>query len=190
MGKRQDIVSAAEQLFYQQGFGLTPFADLASAVGISRGNFYHHFKTKDDILAEVVELRLEKSRAMIAGWERQSDDPADRICSYIQILLANQDPIENFGCPLGSFANEMAKAQHPMQAGARQLFDLFHVWLTQEFTRMAADRPEYLAMRVLQFSQGAATISNTYRNREFIGEEVARMCAWARSQDRRGNLKG
>lgn len=185
MGKRQDIVAIAEDLFYRQGFGQTPFTDLAGAVGISRGNFYHHFKTKDDILAEVVTLRLEKSRSMIAGWEAQSADPADRICAYIRILLANQELIENFGCPLGSFANEMAKAQHPMTAGARQLFDVFHGWLAQQFTDMAAARPEYLAMRVLQFSQGAATMSNTYRDRNFISEEVARMCEWVRRQDRR-----
>ena len=42
---RQDIVEKADLLFYQHGFENTSFADIADAVGISRGNFYYHFKT-------------------------------------------------------------------------------------------------------------------------------------------------
>ncbi|MDD9913854.1 MAG: helix-turn-helix domain containing protein, partial [Rhodospirillaceae bacterium] len=37
-------------LFYRHGFDHTSFADIAEAVQISRGNFYYHFRTKDDIL--------------------------------------------------------------------------------------------------------------------------------------------
>ena len=58
MGTRDQIVDAADQLFYQQGFEHTSFADIANAVNISRGNFYYHFKTKDDILDAVIDLRL------------------------------------------------------------------------------------------------------------------------------------
>ncbi|MGD9385294.1 MAG: TetR/AcrR family transcriptional regulator, partial [Thioalkalispiraceae bacterium] len=41
---RQRIVAAADQLFYQHGYENTSFSDIADAVGISRGNFYYHFK--------------------------------------------------------------------------------------------------------------------------------------------------
>ena len=37
---REHIVRAADELFYQQGFDHTSFADIAKAVNISRGNFY------------------------------------------------------------------------------------------------------------------------------------------------------
>ncbi|MEW8341923.1 MAG: TetR family transcriptional regulator, partial [Candidatus Thiodiazotropha taylori] len=40
---RQQIVEAADDLFYRQGFEHTSFADIAKVVSISRGNFYHHF---------------------------------------------------------------------------------------------------------------------------------------------------
>ena len=53
-GTREHIVRAADELFYKQGFEHTSFADVAHAVGISRGNFYYHFKTKDEILAAVI----------------------------------------------------------------------------------------------------------------------------------------
>lgn len=51
---RNLIVEEADALFYESGFEATSFAEIAKAVGISRGNFYHHFKTKDDILDAVI----------------------------------------------------------------------------------------------------------------------------------------
>ena len=42
---RDQIVEAADLLFYHQGFEHTSFSDIAGTVKISRGNFYYHFKS-------------------------------------------------------------------------------------------------------------------------------------------------
>ena len=55
---REHIVAAADQLFYRQGFEHTSFSDIADAVQISRGNFYYHFKSKDEILDAVIDVRI------------------------------------------------------------------------------------------------------------------------------------
>ena len=62
---RQRIIDAADDLFYRQGFEHTSFADIAASVGLSRGNFYYHFKTKDDILDAVIVKRLADTRALL-----------------------------------------------------------------------------------------------------------------------------
>lgn len=72
---RQHIVEAADDLFYRQGFAHTSFADIAKAVNISRSNFYHHFKTKDDMLDAVIQNRLNKTEQMLADWGEQ-DSPS------------------------------------------------------------------------------------------------------------------
>lgn len=53
--------------FYESGFEATSFAEIAKAVGISRGNFYHHFKTKDDILDAVIARRTDLACSMLDG---------------------------------------------------------------------------------------------------------------------------
>lgn len=63
------IVEAADRLFYQRGFEATSFADIAEALSLSRGNFYYHFKTKDEILAAVIARRLASTSAMLEAWE-------------------------------------------------------------------------------------------------------------------------
>lgn len=97
---RDHIVEAADELFYRQGYEHTSFAHIADAVGISRGNFYHHFKTKDEILEAVIAARLANTRAMLAAWESNDQRPADRIRSFIHILVANQAEIRSAPCAL------------------------------------------------------------------------------------------
>ena len=65
---RDQIVEAADRLFYRQGYEHTSFSDIADVVRISRGNFYYHFKTKDEILDAVIEARLADTRAMLDQW--------------------------------------------------------------------------------------------------------------------------
>jgi TetR/AcrR family transcriptional regulator, transcriptional repressor for nem operon len=72
---RAQIVAAADRLFYEQGFAHTSFTAIAEAVRISRGNFYYYFKTKDDILAAVIEDRLAGTRRMLQRWEAQAPGP-------------------------------------------------------------------------------------------------------------------
>ncbi len=91
---RKQIVEAADRLFYQRGYAHTSFTDIAAAVNISRGNFYYHFKTKDEILDAVIDLRLENTRKMLEEWEEAAETPEECVRRYIHILIANQDKIE------------------------------------------------------------------------------------------------
>jgi len=63
---RERIVDKADQLFYEQGFEHTSFTQIAEALGISRGNFYYHFKTKDEILDAVISHRIVRTNSMLA----------------------------------------------------------------------------------------------------------------------------
>lgn len=69
---RDEIVVAADQLFYRQGYEHTSFSDIASAVQISRGNFYHRFKSKDEILDAVIGARLGNTQKMLEQWEARA----------------------------------------------------------------------------------------------------------------------
>src|SRR5688572_16085979 len=97
---RNSIIEKADTLFYEGGFVATSFADIATAVGISRGNFYHHFKTKDEILDAVITHRMERTRCMLETWHDASQGPRDRILSFISLVITNQAKIMAFGCPV------------------------------------------------------------------------------------------
>ena len=176
---RDHIVDAADRLFYQQGYEHTSFSDIAEVVRISRGNFYYHFKTKDEILDAVIEARLADSRAMLDQWETEGATPADRIRSFIHIMIANRADIARYGCPVGTLSSELAKLDHPARDEANELFTLFRVWLRRQFTLLGrkADA-DTLAMHLLARSQGVATLASAFHDEKFIAQEVRQMHDW------------
>ena len=180
---REHIVAAADRLFYRQGFEHTSFSDIADAVQISRGNFYYYFKTKDEILDAVIAARLVGTQAMLDRWEVEGRSPADRIRSFIDILIANRTDIKRYGCPVGTLCGELAKLDHAAQAEANKLFTLFRTWLRRQFTLLGrkSDADE-LAMHLLALSQGVATLASALHDEKFIRQEVRRMHVWLESQ--------
>jgi len=176
---RDHIVEAADQLFYRHGYEHTSFSDISNAVQISRGNFYYHFKSKDEILDAVINLRLANTRKMLEQWEIEGKQPIDRIRSFIHILVANQAKIKHFGCPVGTLCTELAKLNHASQTEANELFTLFRTWLRKQFMLLGckADADE-LAMHLLARSQGVAILSNAFHDKKFVKQEVERMNDW------------
>jgi AcrR family transcriptional regulator len=67
---RDEILDAAAELFTTQGFASTSTRAIADAVGIRQSSLYHHFRTKDDILEDLLEGTvsggLEFARAVAA----------------------------------------------------------------------------------------------------------------------------
>ena len=176
------IVEAADHLFYRQGYEHTSFSDIADDVQISRGNFYYHFKTKDEILGAVIEERLVYTQQMLDRWEAEGRDPADRIRSFIHMLVANRADIKRYGCPVGTLCTELAKLSHTSRDEANKLFTLFRTWLRRQFVELGrAQDADTLAMHLLARSQGVSTLANAFHDEKFIRQEVQLMCDWLES---------
>lgn len=179
MTTRERIVAEADRLFYERGYELTSFSDIADAVGISRGNFYYHFKSKDEILDAVIGRRMMSTSGMLEAWEIESHSPSERIKSFILIVVTNRAQIIRHGCPVGTLCSELAKIGHPAQAQSNQLFALFRTWLCQQFVLLGHETDaNSLAMHVLAFSQGIALLAQAFQDERFIQREAERMCAW------------
>lgn len=180
---RDRIVETADRLFYENGFERTSFAMIAAAVGISRGNFYHHFRTKDEILTAVIESRLGATRAMLDEWEAMSADPAERVRQYVEIVIRNEDAIALHGCPVGTLTGELSKLDHPARRQALGVFEMFRDWLVIQFGLLGRARDaEDLALHVLMFSQGTATVANAFRDPAWTRREVERFQRWLRDE--------
>lgn len=180
---RTQIVAAADVLFYQRGFEHTSFADIAEEVKISRGNFYHHFKSKDEILEAVIELRLRRTQEMLDKWELDGRSPVERVGSFIQMLIMNQSKLTLYGCPVGTLCTELAKMDHVAKEHANKLMTLFRNWLGRQFAQAGRKKEaDTLAMHLLALSQGVATLANTFHDEKFIKNEVRYMQEWLKTQ--------
>ncbi|WP_374585407.1 TetR/AcrR family transcriptional regulator [Pseudoduganella sp.] len=180
-GTRERIVDTADRLFYERGYGHTSFADIAAAVELSRGNFYYHFKSKDEILAAVIDLRRARTQAMLDGWSTAGATPRERIGCFIDMMAMNAAAIRRNGCPVGTLCTELAKLEHPALPQANTLFSLFREWLGAQFVQLggrAAADADSLAMHLLARSQGIATLANAFDDAGFIRHEVSQLHGW------------
>lgn len=55
---RNDILNAAERIFFDKGVATTTMADIADSAGVSRGAVYGHYKNKTDVCLAVCDRGL------------------------------------------------------------------------------------------------------------------------------------
>ncbi|HSD37433.1 MAG TPA: TetR/AcrR family transcriptional regulator [Rhodocyclaceae bacterium] len=183
---RELIVQAADTLFYQRGFDRTSFADIGGELNISRGNFYYHFKTKDEILSAVISLRAARTQAMLEAWTSEAKTPLARLLCFAEMLIHNREHIQRSGCPVGTLCAELAKLEHPSQGDANMIFGQFREWLREQFEALG-DRQDAdaHAMHLLARSQGIAALANAFHDEDFIRHEVGQIEAWLRALQRK-----
>lgn len=178
---RADLVDCAQRLFYEHGFDGTSFSEIVAASGLQRGNIYHYFKTKDEILLAVIERRLGQLRGLLALWEAEHTDPRGRLAAFVDMVVGERLELAELGCPIGTLNSELAKDRRDLQSAARGLFDLLRDWLAARFTELGrGEDAEALALHLLARAEGVALISQVYRDPGFVEREAAELRAWVR----------
>jgi AcrR family transcriptional regulator len=83
--RRTEILDAAQRLFMSRGYDATTVNDLISDVGISKGAFYHHFSSKDDVLRALVWRVAEQGlTAVLPLFEREDLTPLEKLKSFFK----------------------------------------------------------------------------------------------------------
>lgn len=176
---RADIVECARKLFYEHGYDGTSFTRIVDASGLFRGNIYHYFKTKDEILVAVVERYLDDYRALLARWEIEHTSPRARLRAFVDMIVGRGSDLVEYGCPIGSLNTELGKDRRVLQHTARALFDLFRDWLAACFVELGHKRQaESLALHLLGRAQGIAVMAHVYHDEKLLAREVRQLKAW------------
>jgi len=178
---RQRIVDAADHLFYSRGYNQTSFSDISDETGIPRGNFYYYFKTKEDILAAVVDARLHEFKEMLLSCEKESTDPLQRLQALTRFPLQREEQVLKYGCPIGSLSAELAKEQDTeiSQARITAVFDLLKNWIEAQVNHLHLNKPaEDVAKDMLAKMQGIIMIANVYKDTTFLHRGVKDVQHW------------
>lgn len=94
-GRREQILLAAQKLFAERGFRETNLNDVATQLGFRRQAVYHYFRSKDEILYELID-RAGQAIATSAQPMLDADiPPAERLAqvvrNHVRQLLNNVD---------------------------------------------------------------------------------------------------
>ena len=179
MKTRDAIVRAARRLFYERGFEKTSLADLAQQAGVPKGNFYYHFKSKDDVLRAVLEARLEDVSAALERWAEGLPGPRARLTRFVEMMASERDDLASFGCPMGSMITELGKKREDLQPDARALMDRYVAFCTEQLEALDVDGdPRELALRLMARCQGAVLVAHAYHDPALLDREIADVQRW------------
>ena len=154
--KRDELVKKALEVFNANGFHATGMDKLVSETGISKTSMYKHFRTKDDIILAVLQLRDENFRNWLyRRVEALADTPRGQ-------LLAIYDALEEWfalpefrGCMFIKASAEFQDLDHPIHVQSAEHKRL----LTEHFVNTAKaaglSDPAGLTRQLMILKEGA-----------------------------------
>ena len=177
-GKRERLIAAACDLFYRQGIAGTTLAHIAEAADVPLGNMYYYFKTKDEIVAAVVEARTEEIRSATAALQRQHGSPKARLKALVAVLTESRDTIADHGCPLGTLCTEIANQPGQSPSLTAPLMQTLLDWTEGQFKAMGRRDAHDLALELVIAYQGSAVLTNALAQPEVMAREARRLEKW------------
>jgi TetR/AcrR family transcriptional repressor of nem operon len=106
---RQKLLDAALSLIREQGYSSTAVDELCTRAGVTKGAFFHHFKSKDALAVAAANHWSEITGAFFetAPYHRHSD-PLDRVLGYVEFRKAIlTGEIAEFTCLVGTMLQEI-----------------------------------------------------------------------------------
>jgi AcrR family transcriptional regulator len=167
---RERIVERAAELFAQRGIAATTVDEVLAAAGAGKGQFYHYFRSRDELAAAAVGYRCEQ---VVAGLT----EALGGVSSLAGLEAALAGFVAGFeqsgmpGCPIGTLATEVAGRNEDARVQAAAGFDAWEGLLADALERMrergelrSDAAPAPLAAGLLASIEGGMVLSQTRRD--------------------------
>jgi TetR/AcrR family transcriptional regulator, transcriptional repressor for nem operon len=167
---RDRVLDAATALVFEHGVAGTTLDEVRAAANVSKGQLYHYFADKDDLIHTVIDRTIQQvldaqpALADLSSWKA--------IASWFDDLVALQVARHAVGgCPIGGLAGELAETDETARQELAAGFDRWEEPLrtglqkmrSQGKLRPGAD-PAQLATATLAAIQGGLVLTQTRRD--------------------------
>jgi len=187
---RERIVERAAELFAEQGIAATSVDEVLAAAGAGKGQFYHYFRSRDELAAAAVGYRCAQ---VIAGLTQALGDVSS-LAGLERVLWAFAARFEEMGmpgCPIGTLSTEVAGHNEEARKQAAAGFDAWEQLLADVLERMRQRgelRPEAepaaLATGLLASIEGGMVLAQARRDmaslRVALKAGLAQVRAWTK----------
>jgi len=171
---KQRILETACSLFYLRGYNGTSIDDILKSAKVKKGNFYFHFKSKEDLGYAVIDAYATRTIPLLQETLRRDENPLERLFD----LFRKQDGRMKAsryqgGCPCGNLALELADHHDGFR---RQLDAIFDAWAREimlilkeaqkEGTLEETVNPKEMAHFIVAILEGSTLLAKTKKSGE------------------------
>jgi TetR/AcrR family transcriptional regulator, transcriptional repressor for nem operon len=184
---RSRVLDAATALVFEHGVAGTTLDDVRVAADVSKGQLYHYFADKDDLVHAVIDRTVEQvlgaqpALADLSSWTA--------ITTWFDELVQLQvDRRAVGGCPIGGLAGELAETDEQARRELAAGFDRWEAPLREGLREMQANGelrrdadPTRLATATLASIQGGLVLAQTRRDPQQVRIALDAAYAYLRS---------
>lgn len=183
--KRERLLHAAAEVFWQRGFSATSLADIAEASDVPLGNIYYYFKTKAAIAEGVAEIFVASSLRSLAEIDKSAKLPAEKLAAFIALLRESAAARTERGCPIANAIRDFSPLVPEAATRTNDVFDTLIGWVGQTLSRAGDRNALRHARSAIARWQGAIVLAQAARDPALLLEALndleADLLIWARA---------
>jgi TetR/AcrR family transcriptional repressor of nem operon len=174
------FLDAAVHVIRAKGYTATRIEDICEEAGLTKGSFFHHFDSKEDLaLAAADHFATRADEAFAAAPYQSFEDPLDRLLGYVDFRIAIlQGKLPDFTCLLGMMVQETYETHPAIRATCDRHISAHALAVAREIAaakaRYAPNAPwtaESLGLYTQAVIQGAFVLAKAKH-----GPEIAADC--------------
>ena len=178
------LLNAALKVIRAKGYASTTIDDVCHAAGVTKGSFFHHFKSKDELALSAAAFWDEMTEGFFAAAAyRQAQDPLQRLLGYVDFraeILRGDAP--EYTCLLGTLVQETYATHPDIRAACDKGMSAHIAVLVRDIEaakqRYAPDAPwsaESVGYFIQSVLQGAFIFAKAKQGPEVVRESLAHL---------------
>lgn len=181
---REKILQTANDLFYQHGYNATGLDAIISNAGITKGNFYYYFKSKEILGIEVLEWHFESlQKSFQEVLKGKNLPPLETLFTILDVLdkrHENQYATGNIsGCFFGNFSLELSSGSPAVQKKLENIFNRLKGTFIQLIEEAQVKgqlsvsmNPEREAQTILSLTEGALLLDKARQKPQALKQAI------------------
>jgi TetR/AcrR family transcriptional repressor of nem operon len=167
---KERLLAAAKALVLANGYSGTTVDAICTRAGLTKGSFYHFFKSKEELGIATLEWSMRKSGAILEeGPHHQVIDPVEKSFAFFEHVEDCAEQLWASGCILASFAMELAETNEKMREIVSGMFAQVTDYFAAHFEPIVAVWPELppagdLANEYLSLLEGSIIFAKAFRD--------------------------
>ena len=175
------LLDAALHVVRAKGYAATTVEDICQRGGVTKGSFFHHFKSKEELAVEAVAHwgRLTGGFFAAAAYH-QAHDPLDRLLGYVDLRAAMlTGELAEYTCLLGTLVQEVYATHPEIRAACERGLSSHVAELTRDieaakrlYAPNAAWSSESVAILMQSVLQGSFIFAKAKQGPEVVRESL------------------
>ncbi|CAE6822502.1 MULTISPECIES: TetR/AcrR family transcriptional regulator [Paraburkholderia] len=170
--KRQDIIETALRLFELHGYRAVGIDRIIAESGVAKMTMYKHFRSKDDLVVEVLRERDRRTRESLAAFVTRSKGARNRVQAIFQWLDRRLKCAEFNGCMFVNAVSEYGQDSGEILRAASEHKSSMQAYFTAILSESVSTEAEPLSRQLMMLIDGATVAT------QVSGRSDSAMAAW------------